>query len=140
MSGPQLFWGMPLPTPPLTDIHTHWPVWVVDGLLELFPGDFRSWLSSWRSRFSSHMSTQEALWEAFCGGPGGTGRPTQGLWLRSVPHLQASQSSPYSARLVPILWKRKLRLHEVGWTPKVTQRCGRGLCHIGLPTTAAPAG
>lgn len=49
---------------PHTRSHTHWLAGVAEGFVKFSRGCFRSWLSSWRSRFSSHMST-EALWEAF---------------------------------------------------------------------------
>lgn len=56
-------WGSLLLTPHMLRTHTYWPMGVKGGLLEVFPGCFRNWLSRWRSLFSSHMFT-EALWEA----------------------------------------------------------------------------
>lgn len=69
---PTRVWGMPPPSPSHTGTHTYWSVGVNGGLLELFRGCFRNWLSRWRSLFSSHVST-EALWEVFRGGAGGEG-------------------------------------------------------------------
>lgn len=65
--------------------HAYWLAGVDEGLLEVFPGCFRSWLSSSRSLFSSHMST-EALWEAFCGGSGAEDRQTGLRLVKEVPH------------------------------------------------------
>ena len=64
--------GEPPPHPHMLQTHTYWPMEVKGGLLEVFRGCFRNWLSHRRSLFSSHTST-ETLWEALWGGSGGEG-------------------------------------------------------------------